>query len=99
LGKPVGSDLRQGLVTLPVIFFLEAQPDHPAVCRALQGNPPEEVVQEAVRAVAGSVAIARALEVARLYAERANEALNGLPDSSHRAALSDLADFAVSRRF
>jgi geranylgeranyl pyrophosphate synthase len=99
LGKPVGSDLRQGLVTLPVLLFLEEAPDHSAVCRALQGNPPEEVVREAVRAVTGSVAIERSLEVARRHAERANEALNGLPDSSYRTALSDLADFTVRRRF
>jgi len=99
LGKPVGSDLRQGLVTLPVLFFLEEEPDHPAVCRALQGNPPEEVVREAVQAVTGSPAIGRSLEAARRHAGRANEALNGLPYSSHRAALSDLADFTVRRRF
>jgi geranylgeranyl pyrophosphate synthase len=99
LGKPVGSDLRQGLVTLPVLLFLEEDPDHPAVCRALQGSPPEEVVREAVGAVTGSLAIERSLEVARRHAERANEALKGLPDSSHRTALSDLADFTVRRRF
>jgi geranylgeranyl pyrophosphate synthase len=99
LGKPVGSDLRQGLVTLPVLLFLEEEPDHPAVCRALRGNSPEEVVREAVRAVTGSVAVERSLEVARRHAERANEALNGLPDSSYRTALLELADFTVRRRF
>jgi len=61
----VGSDLRQGLVTLPLLFFLEAEPDHPAVRRVFQGNPSDEVVQEAVQAVAGSPAIEQALEVAR----------------------------------
>ncbi len=99
LGKPVGSDLRQGLVTLPVLLFLEEDPDHPAVRRALQGNSTEEVVREAVRAVTASMAIERALEVARGHAELANEALNGLPDSDYRTALSDLADFTVRRRF
>jgi geranylgeranyl pyrophosphate synthase len=87
------------LVTLPVLLFLEEDPDHPAVCRALQGNSTEEVVREAVQAVTASMAIKRALEVARGHAELANEALNGLPDSSYRTALSDLADFTVRRRF
>jgi len=117
LGKPVGSDLRQGLVTLPLLLFLEAEPDHPEVCRALQGSLSEEVVQEAVRAVAGSPAIERALEVARWHADRAKQALDGIPGlqtpaastrggpferksrSSYLAALLDLADFTVRRRF
>ncbi len=99
LGKPVGSDLRQGLITLPLLFFLEAESDHPAVRRALQGNPSGEVVQEAVRAVAGSLAIERALKVARWHADQAKETLNGFSNSSYRMALLDIADFTVRRRF
>jgi len=109
LGKPVGSDLRQGLVTLPLLLFLEAEPDHPGVCRVLQESLSEEVVQEAVRAVAGSPAIERALEVARWHADRAKQALDGIPGlqtpferksrSFYLAALLDLADFTVRRRF
>jgi geranylgeranyl pyrophosphate synthase len=37
LGKPVGADLRQGLVTLPTLYFLEAHPNHPAVTAMLAG--------------------------------------------------------------
>ncbi len=105
LGKPVGSDLRQGLLTLPLLLFLEMEPDQPAVRRALEGNPPEEVMQEAVRAVAESPAIERALEVARQHAGRAREALNQspIPDRGrgrpYLTALLDLADFTVRRRF
>lgn len=105
LGKPVGSDLRQGLVTLPLLFFLETDPDHAAVCRALQGNPPEEVVQEAVRAVIASPAIEEALKVARWHVGRAKEALNKfqIPNQEGRqvylTALLELADFTVRRRF
>jgi geranylgeranyl pyrophosphate synthase len=99
LGKAIGSDLQHGLVTLPVLFFLEDQPDHPAVCQTLQGGSPDEVVQEAVQAVAGSPAIAQALRVALGYATQAKEALQGFADSPYRTALSDLADFTVCRQF
>lgn len=99
LGKPVGSDLRQGLVTLPVLFFLDAEPEHGAVRRALEGNSTEEVVDEAVRAVAGSPAIHRALGVAQRHASQAKHVLNGVSDSRYRVALLSLADFAVRRRF
>jgi geranylgeranyl pyrophosphate synthase len=99
LGKPVGSDLRQGLVTLPLLLFLEIHPHQPAVRRALEGDSSQEVVQEAVRAVAASPAIERALQVARDHADRARRALDEFSNSPYRAALLELADFTVRRRF
>lgn len=99
LGKPVGSDLRQGIVTLPLVFFLQAKPEQPAVRQALQGNPSQELVQQAVHAVVESPAIEQALEMARQYADQAKEALSEFSNSPYRTALLDLADFTVRRRF
>lgn len=99
LGKPVGSDLRHGLVTLPLLLFLEMEPDHPAVNQALKSNPADELVQAAVQAVADSSAIGQALEVAQQHAGQARAALNGFSDSPYRAALLELVDFTVHRSF
>jgi geranylgeranyl pyrophosphate synthase len=100
LGKPVGSDLRQGLVTLPLLLFLEAHEDPaPSVARALGGDLSDGVVREAVRQVVESGAIERALDVARAHAERAKQSLTSFPASPYRAALVGLADFTVRRRF
>ena len=99
LGKPVGSDLRQGLVTLPLLLFLEAEPKHPVLRRALAQNPSSEAVQEAVRTVAASPAIGQAVEVAHEYAGQAKAALGDIPESRYQTALLDVADFAVHRRF
>jgi geranylgeranyl pyrophosphate synthase len=109
LGKPVGSDLRQGLVTLPLLLFLQAEPEQSnelhAVRQALRGNPSQELVQQAVQAVVESPAIERALDVARQHADQAQEALSGFSvglgqsASSYKTALLELADFTVRRRF
>ncbi len=99
LGKPVGSDLRQGLVTLPLLLFVQIKPDHSAVRRVLRGEPSDGAIEDAVQAVAESPAIERALEIARGHADGAKKALNGLPNNIHRTALLNLADFTVSRRF
>ncbi len=99
LGKPVGSDLRQGLVTLPLLLFLEEAPDHSAVRRALEPSHSEEALREAVRVIASSEAVERALGVAREYTDRAKEALAAFADGPYRRALLDLADFTVRRRF
>lgn len=102
LGKPVGSDLRHGLVTLPVLFFLEsaAEGGRSVVEEALT-NPasPEDVIQEAVRIVAHSPAVGQAMEVARRYATQAKTFLDSQADSPYRTALVELADFTVRRRF
>ena len=100
LGKPIGSDLRQGLLTLPVLLVLEEEPAHPVINRVLEHNPPtQQVVQDAVQLVAASPTIEQALDVAREYAEQATAALGGLPHSPYLQALYDLAEFTVRRRF
>lgn len=105
LGKPVGSDLRQGLVTLPLLLFLQAEPDQPVVRRALRENHCDELVRQAAQIVAGSPAIEQALGVARRHAGQAKRALDDFSvassqsTSSYRTALLELADFTVRRRF
>ncbi len=105
LGKPVGSDLRQGLVTLPLLLFLQAEPEQPVIRQALREKYSHKLVQEAVQIVAGSPAIEQALDIARRHANQAKQALNGFSlgssqsTSSYRTALLELADFTVRRRF
>jgi geranylgeranyl pyrophosphate synthase len=99
LGKPVGSDLRHGLTTLPVLLFLDAEPGHSAVRQVLNGSRREDVIHGAIQAVARSPAIEHAMERARRHADGAKMALIDFPDTPHRAALLDLADFTVDRRF
>ncbi len=99
LGKPVGSDLRQGLVTLPVMLFLEHGGDHPALQRILTHGPSDPTVQEVVRAIAASPAIEHSLRVARDYIREAKEALQLFPSSEYKTAFLDLADFIVQRQF
>jgi geranylgeranyl pyrophosphate synthase len=108
LGKPVGSDLRQGLITLPALLFLENEPegetDHSAIHRALKSTSsdnevPEDVWRKAIETIAGSPAIEQALVTAREHIDHAQAALDRFPPSPYRQALLELADFAVDRRF
>jgi geranylgeranyl pyrophosphate synthase len=101
LGKPVGSDLRQGLITLPLLFFLEGEagPNQTVVRQALAGTLSQDLFPGAVQAVAESLAIERALEVARGHANQAKQALSGFSDSPYKTAFLELVDFTVRRRF
>lgn len=99
LGKPVGSDLRQGLATLPTLLYLQQNSGPSAVREVLDGNRSDAIVQEAVESVVTSPAIEKALMTARQHANDAKTALDVFPSLPYRTALLDLADFAVDRRF
>ena len=97
LGKPAGSDLRNGLITLPTLYFLERAASDSAVHRLLSGQRGAEQVRAAVEAICTSDAIEHALGEARAYARQAQEALSPLPDNAARQTLHDLAEYVVER--
>ncbi|MFH1927973.1 MAG: polyprenyl synthetase family protein [Chloroflexota bacterium] len=99
LGKPAGSDLRQGLVTLPTLCYLEKATDDVAVNAVLSGQWDEEHMRAAIEAVCSSGAIEASLAEARAHAMRAQEALAGLPDNASRGMLYSLAEFVVERGY
>lgn len=94
LGKPAGSDLAQGTVTLPVIYYLEtATPAERAmvVDSARSG--------EAVAAIASSSALRRARERAAALVDEAVAALDALPAGEARRSLQETACFALQRTY
>jgi len=94
LGKPAGSDLAQGKVTLPVIYYLRtATPEQ----RALVQDSAR--VDEAVAAIRASAAIAQARAQADTLVEEAIDALRVVPGGEARAALGDVARSVTRRTF
>jgi heptaprenyl diphosphate synthase len=92
LGKPPGTDLLDGVYTLPVILAVEADPSLAAVL----GTP--EVDVEAVRAaVLATGAFDRALEAAATHIDRALEALAAAPESPARESLTKLTRLIIDR--
>ncbi len=102
LGKPVGSDLRQGTITLPVFYYLQAGGDRDIILRVFNAREPEAkeaALAEALAAVRASGAIERAKEEAWAFARRAQEALTVVPDTPYREALRDIARYVVERSY
>jgi geranylgeranyl pyrophosphate synthase len=97
VGKPLGSDLAQGLVTLPTICFLEAYPDDRRVLDVLDGRRSPQHISLALNAVRDSEAVGRARDEARQHAALAQAAMLRLPDNEFRQSLIDLADYVVQR--
>ena len=98
LGKPVANDLRQGLVTLPALYYLEKHPDEPVIQKVVEDRiVSEDSLMQVVHAIRESGAIQDAMAEARQYVGRALEALGDMPETPQRQALEDLARFVVDR--
>ncbi|MCS7056427.1 MAG: polyprenyl synthetase family protein [Thermoflexales bacterium] len=96
VGKPVGSDLRRGLITLPVICYIEAHGRDDVEC-ALRGECDPQTYDRIVAQIRASDAIACSLEEADAIAQNAKKALQIFPDNPYRATLIDLVDYTLER--
>ncbi len=92
LGKPAGSDLASGVVTLPVILYLESGGTRSHLDAVLNGDRTPEHIRHAIDDIRSSDAIGAAIAEARRYTDRAAEALAGLPECRERQILYDLAN-------
>ena len=99
VGKPIGSDLLNGLVTLPAIYYAEANPDNADVFSLPQGGWKDtDRVQRLVDGIRQSEAIQQAMNEARHAIGRALESLDDAPGSPEKEALENLARFIVDRK-
>ena len=102
IGKPAGNDLRQGMMTLPLIYALQEQPQngyYQQVQSLINGSVhSDEEINAVVSWVTGGRGIDRSLADAQMYAEKARAALYHFPASPDRAVLDELIDFVVLRK-
>jgi geranylgeranyl pyrophosphate synthase len=98
LGKPIGSDLIQGTLTLPSMLLLNIYPEDNPIEKLFQKRGNQENVTQAIELVRNSPIIEECYEAAKDYSNRACRSLHLLPDIPTRRALTELTGYVVSRK-
>ncbi len=101
LGKAVGADLREGKLTMPVIYALaKADPDDRLRMEGIIQNPDFSIADfktliELLETYGG---IGYTQNTARNYVDQAKACLTGFNPSPTRDTLGDIADYALERK-
>ncbi|BBZ49562.1 geranylgeranyl pyrophosphate synthase [Mycobacterium heidelbergense] len=98
-GKLPGTDVREGVHTLPMVYALREPGPEAARLRELLAGPVDDdgAVTEALALLRASPGMAKAKHFLAQYAEQARQELAFLPDVPGRHALATLVDYTVSR--
>ena len=98
VGKPVGSDLLNGLVTLPAIYYAEACPGDEDVRSLADGGwGNQERMQRLVESIRKTDAVKKAMEEAKQHAAHALQTLEDFEPSPEREGLENLVKYIVDR--
>ncbi len=99
-GKATGGDLRQGIVTLPTMYFFEkAKPADADFVKGLveRRDASEDDIKKAVELIRSSGAFEAAYAEAKDFIIRAKDLLAEMPASDARSRLLQIADYALAR--
>ena len=98
VGKPIGSDLRQGLITLPALYYFEQNSEDISIAAAINGETLNGAdLEKLVKAIRESNAIEESMKRAGEFVERSLTFLHVLPDVVEKRALEELASYVVNR--
>lgn len=102
IGKPAGNDLRQGVVTVPVMNYVAKLADNAPQRATIEGIVAGEItdqttVDQLINDIRASSALTEAEHVAKDYVTRARARLELVPEPAIRAALDQLLDQATIR--
>lgn len=100
IGKPVGGDIKEKKLTLPLIYSLNnvSTKEASRIRKIIKNGSNKQNVKDVIQFVRENGGINYALERAKSYSDKAKEALSILPDSQSKIALEALVEFVIDRK-
>jgi octaprenyl-diphosphate synthase len=100
MGKPVGGDIKEKKITLPLIYSLNqvSKKEAAHIRKLIKNGSKNDDVKEVIKFVRENGGIEYALETAKSYSNKAKKSLKILPDSQSKVALEALVDFVIDRK-
>ena len=102
IGKPVGIDIKEQKMTLPLIYTLKNAGEKDRkyyfdTIRRYNTNPKR--VKELIEFVKASGGLEYAITVMKDFQQKAKDILNEFPDSEARKSLYNMLDYVIERKF
>ncbi|WP_078413564.1 heptaprenyl diphosphate synthase component II [Priestia abyssalis] len=99
LGKPAGSDLLQGNITLPVLYAIKDPSIYDRISRMFESDHPEQEIEEVIGQIKSSGAIEQSAAISQNYLRKALSMLEELPSNKAKDTLYKIAKFVGNRKF
>lgn len=98
IGKPIGSDLANGVITLPTLIAMQSPTRKHAIERALKRPGDAAALKEAVSVIQDEAVLRASYEFANKYCVKALNSLAALPHNASRDSLEELIGHVQVRR-
>ena len=92
-GKPVLNDLSEGVITLPLILFLESQKHNKDIIKNFSNNDKNNLLNEIIK----SNSIKQSKDIVNSHYEKALNSLLNIPESNYRKALESIITISKNR--
>ena len=98
IGKPVGNDLLQGVLTLPTIMLVETNPEDNPVKNLFEHRGQDSYLERAIESIQNSSIIDDCYSLVQDYCLAAKEALSVLPETPALNSLHAVCSYVMERR-
>ena len=91
-GKPVFNDLSEGVITLPIILFLESN-NYDKTLNKITGQEKDILIKKII----ASKSIEKSKKIVNFHYEKALNCLIGIPESKYKEALESIIEISKNR--
>ena len=98
MGKPIGSDLKSGTLTLPSILYMQQKPDDNPIKKAFEGQRKNSNLNKAISDILDGAYIKESMATAQKFGAEARNCLDTIDNKETVDTLNQLIDYVLDRK-